>query len=56
MIHYYGFDIDVRVNEQGLYAWFAYSQDQLMYSSGYEYISENTAFDSACSRIDTLGY
>jgi len=55
--HYYGYDIRLKTRDRKV-AYFIYLQGDAtpLYQSGYEYPSESTAFDSACSRIDTLGY
>jgi hypothetical protein len=57
MTHYYGYNIDLKTRD-GKVAYFIYIQGEAtpLYQSGYEYPSENTAYDSACSRIDTLFY
>jgi hypothetical protein len=53
MTHYFGYEVEIK-DKSGKYAWFIYQDGVIIFSSGYDYPTEATAYDCACSRIDTL--
>jgi hypothetical protein len=55
MISYLDFVAEIR-DKSGKYAWFIYQDGVIIFSSGYDYPTKATAYDCACSRIDTLFY
>jgi hypothetical protein len=52
--HYFGYEVELKVDKLGKHAWFVYQDGVVIFSSGYDYPTEATAYDCACSRIDTL--